>query len=89
MKGWLLSRHKYVEVYSFSGADTTDMSDFIKPLLKRRPDEVILHIDTNNLPSTLSPEQIVDEILKLRLIITSYGIKCTISTIVRRDDGFW
>ena len=89
VRGWLLSRHKYVKVYSFSGADTTDMNDFIKPLLKRRPDEVILHIGTNNLASTLSPEQIVDEILKLRLIITSYSIKCTISTIVRRDDGFW
>ena len=89
VKGWLLSRHKYVKVYSFSDADTTDMNDFIKPLLKRQPDEVILHIGTNNLPSTLSPEQIVDEILKLGLIITSYGIKCTISTIIRHDDGFW
>ena len=89
VRGWLLSRHKYVKVYSFSVADTTDMNNFIKPLLKRRPDEVILHIGTNNLVSTLSPEQIVDKILKLRLIITSYGIKCTISTIVRRDDGFW
>ena len=62
VKGWLLSRHKYVKVYSFSGADTTDMNDFIRPLLKKRPDEVILHIGTNNLASTLSPEQIVDEI---------------------------
>ena len=33
--------------------------------------------------------QIVNEILKLRLIIVSYGIKCTISTIVKRDDGYW
>ena len=89
VRGWLLSRHKYVKVYSFSGADTTDMNDFIKPLLKKQPDEVILHIGTNNLASTLSPEQIVDEILKLRLIITSYGIKCAISTIVKHDDGFW
>ena len=24
VRGWLLSRHKYVKVYSFSGADTTD-----------------------------------------------------------------
>ena len=52
VRGWLLSRHKCVKVYSFSGADTTDMNDFIKPLLKRRPDGVILHIGTNNLAST-------------------------------------
>ena len=89
VKGWLLSRQKYVKVYSFSGADTHDMFDFIKPLLSKNPDEIILHIGTNNLQSTLSPEQIVDEILKLRMIIVSFGIHCTISTLVKRDDGYW
>ena len=33
VKGWLLSREKYVKVYSFCRADTEDMSDFIKPLI--------------------------------------------------------
>ena len=37
----------------------------------------------------LSPEQIVDDILKLRMIIASSGIQCTISTLVKRDDGYW
>ena len=89
MKGWLLSRQKYVKVYSFSGADTHDMFDFIKPLLNKNPDEIILHVGTNNLQCMLSPEQIVDEILKLRMIMVSFGIQCTISTLVKRDDGYW
>ena len=72
MKGWLLSRQKYVKVYSFSGADTHDMFDFIKTLLSKNPDEIILYVGTNNRQSMLSPEQIVDETLKFiiqRLLI--------------------
>ena len=65
------------------------MHDFIRPLLKKKPEEIILHVCTNDLTSTLKATQIVDEILKLRFIIVSYGIKCTISTIVKRDDGYW
>ena len=60
VKGWLLSRQKNVKVYSFSGGNTHDMFDFIKPLLNKNPDEIILHVGTNNLQSMLSPEQIVD-----------------------------
>ena len=89
VKGWLLFRERFVRTYSFSGADTTDMHDFIRTLLKKKPEEIILHVGTNDLTSTLNATQIVDEILKLRLIIVSYGINCTISTIVKRDDGCW
>ena len=32
VKGWLLSRETYVKVYSFSGADTEDMSDFYQAI---------------------------------------------------------
>ena len=76
-------------MYSFSGADTHGMFDFIKPLLSKNPDEVVLHVGTNNLQSKLSPKQIVDEILKLRMIIVSFGIQCTVSTLLKRDDGYW
>ena len=37
----------------------------------------------------MNSTQDVDEILKLRLIIVSNGIKCTISTIVKQDDAYW
>ena len=89
VKGWLLSRERFVKTYSFNGADTTDMHDFTRPLLKKKPEEIILHVGTNDLTSTLSMTQTVDEILKLRLIIVSYGIKSTISIIVKCNDGYW
>ena len=89
VKGWLLSGERSVRTYSFSGADTTDMHDFIRPLIKKKPEEIILHVGTTDLTSALNSTQIVDEILKLRLTTVSYGIKCTISTIVKRDYGYW
>ena len=88
VKGWLLSRGKYVKVYSFSGADTEDMSDFIIPLINKKPDEIIIHCGTNDLCSIKIPEEIVDNILKLWLVIVSYEIRCTVSNIVKREGGW-
>ena len=41
-KGWLMSREQMVKVHSFSGAKTDDMDFFLKPLLNREPDHLIL-----------------------------------------------
>ena len=49
VKGWLMSRDKRVKVYSFSGANIEDMEDFLTPIIRRKPDEIILHVGTNNL----------------------------------------
>ena len=88
VKGWLLSREKYVKVYSFSGADTEDMSDFIKPLINKKPDEIIIYCGPNDLCSIKTLEEIVDNILQLRLVIVSYGVRCTVSNIAKREDGY-
>ena len=47
IKGWLMSRNKRVKISSFPGANTDDMKDFLTPLLRKKPDELILHIGTN------------------------------------------
>ena len=36
-------------VKNFNGADIQDMTDFAKPIIKRKPDKVILHIGTNEI----------------------------------------
>ena len=43
-----LSKKHHVQSYSFAGAKVEDMNDFVKPLLRRRPDKVIVHVGTNN-----------------------------------------
>ena len=51
-------------VYSFSGATTDEMESFLKPLIARQLDEIIIHIGTNDLSRT-SAEQVTDNILKI------------------------
>ena len=83
-----LIKRKVCKSFSFSGADTEDMSNIIKPLINKKPDEIIIHCGTNGLCSIKTPEEIVDNILKLRLVIVSYGIRCTASNIVKRGDSY-
>ena len=40
---------KHVPVKSFSGARISDMDDYLKPLLRKEPDSVILHVGTDNI----------------------------------------
>ena len=47
--GWMMSRRNNVKVYSFSGATTYDMKDFLNPLLSRKPSSLILHVGTTDL----------------------------------------
>ena len=50
VKGWgMSSATNRVTVKSFSGATIDDMSDFMKPVLRKKPENVIVHIGTNNL----------------------------------------
>ena len=44
-----VKRENRVTVQSFSGATVEDMSAFMKPILREKPETVILHVGTNNL----------------------------------------
>ena len=39
---------RIIKVRSFPGATINDMHDYVKPLLKKAPDNVILHVGTND-----------------------------------------
>ena len=50
VQGWDLSTNdRHVVVKSFSGARIADMDDYLRPLLRKKPDEIILHVGTNNI----------------------------------------
>ena len=85
IKSWLLSRNKTVKVYGFPGSTTEDMESFLIPLLKRKPDQILLHVGTNDLKS-YSPQQVADKILDLTKLVNSYGIRCSVSEIIKRDN---
>ena len=63
-------KHK-VKVRYFPGARTDDMYDYMKPLLRKLPDYIILHIGTNDaLDNTL--KEILDKVRKLKMYRRSY-----------------
>ena len=75
-------------VKSFPGATLEDMKDFIKPLIKRQPDKLILHAGTNNLRNS-SPRTIADSIVNLAAKIKeeSSNTDVGISGLLVRNDN--
>ena len=61
----LLSRERKVKVKTFSGANVRDMHDNIKPILRHKPEYIILHVGTND-ALNLPPNEILDKILELK-----------------------
>ena len=73
-----------VVVKSFSGATSTAMSHYLKPNLEMKPDEVILHVGTNDLKSN-TPQEVTDKIIDLaRQVEDSSEARVVISSLVAR-----
>ena len=51
IRGWSLSKTNKVVVKPFPSATTEDMEDFIKPILRKDPENIIIHVGTNNVNS--------------------------------------
>ena len=62
----LLKTDKHnVKVRFFRGGTIEDMEDNIKPILKREPDYIILHVGTNNATNSTARD-ILDKLLQLK-----------------------
>ncbi|PFX33761.1 hypothetical protein AWC38_SpisGene1342 [Stylophora pistillata] len=77
LQGHKMARNSRVKVSSFTGCTTEDMHDFIKPVLRKKPDEIILHVGTNSLRSCDTPRACAEEIIDLA---TMYEATRSIST---------
>ena len=60
-----ISGNSSVKVRIFPGVTNHDLYDYLKPLLKKNPDNIILHVGTNNSVSETSSD-ILNEILSLK-----------------------
>ena len=79
-----------VKLRAFSGATTEDMHSYLKPLLKKEPSTVILHIGTNDATENgIDSDQLVKRILDLKDEIEKmvHGCKVIISLPIRRNDN--
>ena len=86
--GSLLSQKRLEKVRQFPAAIITDMYNYLKPILKRHPEFLILHIGTND-TSKYTPNEIVDRVLALKRFVVSQNKECKVivSTLTMRVDN--
>ena len=81
--------NKSVKVCIFPGATTHDMYGYLKPLLEKNPDYIILHPGTNNLVNETS-RNILNKTLSLKNFIEQFCPTCKViesNLIYRPDNG--
>lgn len=83
--GKKMSKNPSVAVKYFSGSMVEDFKHYIKPTLDRNPDEVIMHVGTNNIKKD-SPRDIAEAIVDIARSVEE-GTKITISGLVCRKDN--
>ena len=78
--------HKVI-VRSFGGATTHDMKDYLKSTLRKNPENITLHVGTNNLRNQ-SPQEIVNDIKGICETIQSQCLttNITVSELITRED---
>ena len=80
----MMARDGKIKVNSFPGATTQDMHHYLKPLLARKPDHVILHCGTNNLMNSLDAEDVANKRIELGRNIADTGTRCSILMLISR-----
>ena len=83
------SKNRLVKVHDFRGATLADINHHIIPILKKKPDVIILHAGTNDSVSRTSHE-ILDDLLQLKSAITKTLPNCQVifsQPTLRVDNG--
>lgn len=66
INGYKMSKsNTRVQVSTFPGCTTLDMDDYIKPVLRKKPDKLILHVGTNSLKGRENSTHCAEEIVSL------------------------
>ena len=89
--GWKLSKARNapsVSVKSFHGSTIEDMESYAVPTVRAQPDEIILHVGTNDLLQHSTSQHVAESIVNLADNIdqNSGGSKIAISSLVKRLD---
>ena len=82
-----ITRSAKVKVSSFPGCTIMDMRDHIKPVLRRNPNAIVMHVGTNSLRSSASVHNFAEEIVNLATMISNESsADLVISGIILRSD---
>ena len=63
-----MSFRRNIKVRFFPGARIQDMYYYLVPLLRKRPDKIILHVGTNDAPH-MKADEMPEELCKLKSLI--------------------
>ena len=72
-----LSKDLLVKVHDFRGATLADINHHVIPILKKKPDVIILHVGTNDSVSRILCE-ILNDLLQLKSVITKTLPNCQV-----------
>ena len=59
-----ISREKIIKMRLHPGATTIDICDYIKPELRQKPDVVIVHCGTNDIPNNINTVKKIKKLVK-------------------------
>lgn len=89
IKWWKLPKNDKgprINIKSFPGCTVDDMESYMLPSLRKDPDEIILHVGTNDLKS-MNPQQVAESVVNLAdNIVQNSKAKVSLSAILRRSD---
>ena len=71
LEGKRISKNRSVKVRIFLGVTTYNMHDYLKPFLKKNPENITLHVGSNNLMNETSRD-VLNEILSLKNFIEKF-----------------
>jgi hypothetical protein len=89
INGYKMSKaNTKVRVSSFAGCTTQDMADYIKPIIRKKPNKLVLHVGTNNLKNCENPTTCAKDIIQLGKSINRSipETKIIISGLITRVD---
>ena len=75
-----------VVVKLFPGATTEDMRHYIKPTLDKSPDQILLHVGTNDLKN-LQPNEVADKVADLARAVDKTSTTIAVSELTTRGDS--
>ena len=81
------NRRRIIKVRAHPGASISDMLDYLRPILRKKPTHLVLHAGTNDIRN-LSPEEILDQFDKVNDVVTrdSPETKLILSSLIERYD---
>ena len=87
VNGREVSRNNSVKVRSHPGATTNDFIDYVRPTVRKKPNLVIIHTETNDIQNNVNTVQKRRKVISsIKECNTGDNINIALSNIIHRSD---